>query len=316
MRERVLRIGTRGSRLALYQAERVRERLAVESEIVVVKTSGDRLREQPLGKQDTIGFFTKEIENELLAGRVDIAVHSLKDLPTTLVAGLELGALLERDAASDLLLLRPDAHLPRKDPPLVPGARVGGSAMRRQALLAKLAPGSVPAPIRGNVTTRIDKARRGDYEAIVLSRSGVQRLALDIEPLLAFDLNPARWICAPGQGIIAVETRVDDEYVNEQVAALDHRDTSDCARAERQLLFTFGGGCHTPFGAWARPDGDLFLISVAAPGRDGNFQTAHFGPGRLADVQRDADQWIRAGCPGQEDERQEQWISRPARPWY
>lgn len=315
MSNRILKVGTRGSRLALEQARRVCEKLDQPSEQVIVKTSGDRHADVPLGEQQSVGFFTKEIENELLDGRIDLAVHSLKDLPTTLAEGLALGALLERDEAADVLLLRSDAHAPERSIPVAPGSRVGASAMRRQSLLSAYAPDLEPAAIRGNVPTRVDKARRGDYQAVILSRAGLARLKLDIKPLIAFDLNPERWICAPGQGVIAVEVRADDHEALQSLAVANDRSTRECTAAERSLLVAYGGGCHAPFGAWARPANGDFQLRVAAPGPDGRCRLALFEAASLEDARRQADEWVRAGRPQRIDQEEDTWLCRPARPW-
>ncbi len=315
MSGRILKVGTRGSRLAREQARRVCQGLSEPCETVIIKTSGDRQGDVPLGEQQGVGFFTKEIENELLSGSIDLAVHSLKDLPTSLAPGLVLGALLERDEAGDVLLVRPDAHALGRVVPLRKGGRVGASAMRRQALLASLASDLVPAPIRGNVPTRVEKTRRGDYDAVILSRAGLARLQLDVAPLLAFDLNPERWICAPGQGVIAVETRVDDNLALISLAACDDRMTRDCTAAERSLLVTFGGGCHAPFGAWARSERGSFQLRVAAPGEDGRCRLAFFESGDLEAARIKADEWIRAGRPERACEEEGRWLCRPAQPW-
>ena len=315
MSRRTLKIGTRGSKLALEQARRVAEKLPGPSQVTVVRTSGDRFKDVPLAEQTGIGFFTKEIENELLAENIDLAVHSLKDLPTELAPGLTLAAILERDEASDLLLIRPDALHEENELPLKNGARVGASAMRRKALLNVYRQDLVAAPIRGNVPTRVDKARQGDYAAVILSRAGLARLAYQVDPLLAFDLNPRRWICAPGQGVIAVEARTEDEYVLQQLSGLDHSETRRCVTAERSLLVAFGGGCHAPFGAWASRQEDDYQVVVAAPGSQADYQVEHFRAGSLDQAQKLADSWIRAGSPAITNEKSQEWICRAARPW-
>lgn len=326
MPRRALTIGTRGSKLALAQARRVQAAMAGPAELFVVKTSGDRFQDKPLHAQGGIGLFTKEIEQALLDGRIDLAVHSLKDLPTTLAPGLELGAVLARDEAGDMLLAHPDAEDPSRPLRLRAEARVGASSLRRQALLGTLGPCLTPGPIRGNVPTRVDKVRRGEHDAIVLARAGLERLALDVAPLLAFDLDPDRWICAPGQGAIAVEIRTGDQEVIARVASLDDPETRVCTGAERSLLLAYGGGCHAPFGAHARLlSGDRARVGVAAPGADGEFRVRAFDAPGLDGAHDEAAAWIRAGCPaaGQpgpdstiSGHRHEQVsIVRPARPW-
>ena len=315
MSGRELIIGTRGSRLAMEQSRRVREKLPGKSRIQVIRTSGDRFQDKPLHEQDGIGFFTKEIEEELLSGKIDLAVHSLKDLPTALAPGLTLGAVLPRDEAGDLLLVQPEAHDKEQDFPVKSGARLGASSLRRQALLRVNRGDVKPEPIRGNVPTRVDKLRNGDFDAIILSRAGLVRLGLEISPLLAFDLNPFRWICAPGQGVIAIEARSDDPEVLERLGDLNHAVTMTCTGAERSLLVTYGGGCHAPFGSYAVGDGDSYSLFVAAPGSDEAFRVECFPAPDLEQARTEAEKWIRAGCPERRVKKTDQWLARPARPW-
>ena len=318
MPERTLIIGSRGSDLALEQARRVMARLPGPSELKIIRTSGDRFTERPLGESEGVGFFTKEIEQALQSKDIDLAVHSLKDLPTGLAPGLCLGAVLERDLVPDILLVRQEALDPARELPLKEKANVGASSRRRQAIMQTLRPDLVAQPIRGNVPTRIEKVKRGDYDAILLSRAGVSRLKLNPAPLLAFELNPRRWVCAPGQATIAVELRAEDFEGRARLSGLDHETTAICVKAERDLLVAYGGGCHAPFGSWAQREGELYQVYVAAPGADVRFRIRRFVGARLGDVQATADQWIRAGCPAFEPDpgADEDWIARPARPWH
>jgi hydroxymethylbilane synthase len=280
-----------------------------------VRCSGDRRPEEPLGEQSPIGFFTKEIEEALLGGRIDLAVHSLKDLPTELPSGLTLAAMLQRDEPYDLLLVRPDAYEADRMVPVAAGAAVGASSRRRAALLKWYAPDLRAQPIRGNVDTRVEKVRRGDYAAILLSAAGVQRLRLQTEPLLVFALNPRRWPGAPGQSIIAVETRVGDGEALRRVSSLDHGPSRACAEVERALLVTFGGGCHAPFGAYATRSSGRADIFVAAPSSEGGLSVQHFQADDLGKAREQAVAWIRAGCPVQHRQEEEEWLCRPAPRW-
>lgn len=313
MQGRTLIIGTRGSQLALEQARRVEAGLAGPSEVRVVRTSGDRFKDQPLGDQNPVGFFTKEIEDELLTGQIDLAVHSLKDLPIKLAPGLDFGALLARDEPSDILLVRPDKLDAERTLPLVEGARVGASSMRRQSLLGMHRPDVEPAAIRGNVTTRIEKAARGDYDAIILSRAGLERLGLEVAPLVPYEFNPERWPGAPGQAVIAVEIRAGDTEVRERLEALEDARTRTRVDAERSLLLAYGGGCHAPFGAWAAEAGGTLV--VAAPIADRSFGVQRFEGADLAAARKDAENWILAGRPARDGDEGELWVCRPARPW-
>jgi hydroxymethylbilane synthase len=314
MFERVLAIGTRGSDLAVEQARRVRAGVTGPAELRVIQTSGDRFADKPLGEATQIGFFTKEIEEELLGGRIDIAVHSLKDLPTTLAPGLELGAVLARDDPADVLLLRPDRHAPGRRVPVQEGSRVGASSLRRQALLKMFAGDLVPTPIRGNVPTRVRKAINGETDAVILSRAGLERLKLDVSPLLAYELNPRIWTCAPGQATIAVEIRDGDNETRDRLSNLHDEETWAAVQAERSQLASYGGGCHVPFGAYAGRINDGFELFVAAPGTD-EFVVERFKAETLDEASRSAGAWIRAGRPKRISEGVDDWLSRPARSW-
>lgn len=314
MSERELVVGTRGSRLALEQTRRVREALPGPSRELVIRTSGDRFQEVPLHEAGAVGFFTKEIEDQLRAGSIDLAVHSMKDLPTRLADGLTLAALLLRDDPGDILLVRPDALAEGRPIPMAPGRVVGASSLRRQALLGTWAPDLGTRPLRGNVPTRIDKARSGECDAIVLARAGLARLGLEVAPLLAFELNPRAWICAPGQAVIAVETRADDAETVARVTTLDHGPTRTCVEVERRLLQDYGGGCHAPFGAWARATDTGFEVRLAAPGVDG-YLVESFVDMSLAAAYRQAASWISSPRARRGVTPEEPWICRPARPW-
>ncbi len=309
-------VASRGSALALEQARRVRDALAVTSDLSIVRTAGDRDGRVPLSEQTGAGFFTRDIEEQLLEGSVDLAVHSLKDLPVELAPGLVFGAHLERDHPSDILLVRPDAVDAGRPLPVKAGGRVGASSARRQALLRRYAPDLVPADIRGNVPTRVDKARRGDFDAILLSRAGVERLQLDTTPLEVFELDPRTWPGAPGQATIVVETRSDATHLLELLGPLNHAATQELTAAERDLLLAYGGGCHAPFGAYActttgdgttagggTSAGGVEIHVCAAPlHREGAGPRAHpmelctFSGETLATALAAARAWIHAGC--------------------
>ncbi|MDP2907698.1 MAG: hydroxymethylbilane synthase [Nanoarchaeota archaeon] len=315
MEGRILIIGTRGSTLAMEQARRVKAALPGESRIQIIQTSGDRFTEQPLGEQNPVGFFTKEIQEALLARRIDVAVHSLKDLPTLEPPGLALAAMMKRDDPGDLLLVRPVSHDPGNEIPLKTGSVVGASSRRRQAMLQLLRPDIVPRPIRGNMPTRVDKVRRGDFDAVIISRAGMERLAFDVKPLLPFDLNPCRWPGAPGQAIIAIEVRVDDGKAFGRAAVMDDKDTHTRAQAERSLLAAFGGGCHAPFGAYSKVEEGRTWMFVSAPTADDGFKVVRFQGPDLEGARSGAEQWVRSGRKYTGDIKEEEWLCRPARPW-
>lgn len=268
-KKEIFKIGTRGSKLALWQSRHVAEKLDVETELTVIKTSGDRFQDIPLQGQSETGFFTKEIENQLLDGRIDLAVHSLKDLPTRPHPDLALGAYLVRAEVSDVLLVHPDWYDPDVLIPVREGCKVGATSLRRQALLRLYGPQAVPAMLRGNVPTRVEKCKNGLYGAIVLAEAGIRRLELDTQPLLMFRLNPDIWLPAPGQGVIAVQTRGNHNILLDAVKKLDNPAARGAVTIERELLANFEGGCHTAFGAYARPDRDRWIthIGLEEPGK-------------------------------------------------
>ena len=264
-------IGTRGSRLALWQAEEVQRVLQVDARVEIIRTSGDRLQDISLQGGSTTGFFTREIEERLLAGEIDVAVHSFKDLPTALDPRLVIAACLPRAPVSDLLLVHPDWQGDDGILPLRPGCVVGAGSLRRQALVRLYRPDARPELIRGNVPTRIRKCVEGQYGAIVQARAGVERLDLDTAPLVVFELAPDLWLPAPAQGAVAVEVRADDERARSAVAAIDHPNTTAAVTLERHLLSRFEGGCHTAFGAHAWPVGVGWYaaIGIDRPGDRG-----------------------------------------------
>jgi hydroxymethylbilane synthase len=267
------RIGTRGSPLALYQANAVaallQTRMGVASEIVVIKTSGDRLGEAPLSEVGGKRLFVKEIEDALLAGDVDLAVHSSKDMPAFLPEGLEIGGVLPREDPRDALVL-PAGHGPDQELESVRRAlgispRIGTSSVRRIAQLASFTSAERFLPIRGNLDTRLRKLDAGDYDALVLAAAGLRRLerSARITALLPVDIC----VPAPGQGIIAVEIRGDDRHAGELASAIDDAHAAAALRAERAVVDRLGGGCQMPIGAFcqlASDDGDLSIAVVVA----------------------------------------------------
>lgn len=256
-----IRIGTRGSLLARWQAGHVEERLTAlghEVSVVVITTTGDRVLDRRLEAVGGKGAFLKEIEDALEAREVDLAVHSLKDVPTVLPDGLELCAILERADPRDALLSSGAGldDLPR-------GATVGTTSLRRQAQLRAVRPDLSIADLRGNVDTRIRRLREGRFDAILLAMAGLVRLGRVDE--VTEPLDPRRFIPAPGQGAIALECRADDAAVREAVAPLDHPSTARRVAAERSFLEALGGGCNVPLGAHAFEDGaGLELIGLVA----------------------------------------------------
>lgn len=266
---RRLRIGSRGSVLALWQARWVRDWVqaqGAEAEIVIIKTSGDRFAGRSISQIGLKGVFIKELEDGLLEGRVDLAVHSMKDVPTQIPAGLAFPAVAEREDVRDCLIARDGlvlASLPQ-------GARVGTSSLRRAAQLRRWRRDLEIRELRGNVDTRLRKLARGEYEAIILAKAGLDRLGWSgkITEVLPAEVS----LPAVGQGALGIEARAADAEVVSLLAKLDHPATRAGVTAERALLERLEGGCQVPLGAWGRvEDGELLLEArVLAP--DGSEQ--------------------------------------------
>ena len=255
-------IGSRGSALALWQARCVAaqlERLGVTARIEIIRTTGDRLQTDsaaPAGK----GLFTKEIEDALLSGAIDLAVHSLKDLPTELPKGLTLAAIPEREDARDAMVGGRLAELRA-------GGRVGTSSDRRAAQLRVLRPDLKIEAIRGNVDTRLRKRREGEFDAIVLALAGLRRLHLEHEAAEVFE--PDQMCPAPGQGALGIETRADGE-ARRICMQLNHLASAAAVACERAVLAGLGGGCQLPLGAYAERNGDELSVTAVVVARDGS----------------------------------------------
>jgi hydroxymethylbilane synthase len=261
-----VRLGTRGSRLALIQCEQVAAGLrahGARAEIVVIRTSGDRLAQVALADFGGKALFVKEIEEALLAGQVDVGVHSLKDMPAALPAGLTLAAFPAREDPADVLLTRG----PGGWDGLSRGARVGTSSLRRRALVLARRPDLRPEPIRGNVETRIEKLRAGACDATILAAAGLRRLGLD--PPHSTPLPVDEFVPAVGQGILAVEAREADREVLELLGRLDDTRSRSEALAERAFLDGLGADCHTPVAGHARHDGAALTLTGVVASLDG-----------------------------------------------
>ena len=270
-----LRLGTRGSALALVQARTVaamlRERTGAECEIAVIRTSGDRMADARLSEIGGKGLFVKEIEDALLAGTIDLAVHSSKDMPARLPDGLEVRAALPREDPRDALVLpAPAASLPFDEAVrrLAASPRVGTSSVRRVAQLTALLPGAGFVPFRGNLDTRLRKLDQGDVDAIVLAAAGLRRLeqAGRITAVIPADAC----VPAPGQGIVAVEIRVGDAATAGLVDRIGDPDALDALRAERAVVAALGGGCQMPIGAHATITGDRITLTGVVIAPDGS----------------------------------------------
>jgi hydroxymethylbilane synthase len=268
---KLLRIATRGSALALWQANHIRERLmqlhGVESELIRIRTSGDRFQGASVAhvseQTGTKGIFIKELEEALLAGTADLAVHSMKDVPTENPAGLIFPAITKREDVRDCLISRDGAKL--KD--LAAGARVGTSSLRRQAQLRHHRGDLELLELRGNVDTRLRKVAAGEFDAIVLATAGVKRLGTSdkITELLSTEIM----LPAVGQGALGIETRADDRETVRLVAALDDPESHAAVTAERALLRELEGGCQLPLGAWARHENGELRLEACVFSADG-----------------------------------------------
>jgi hydroxymethylbilane synthase len=273
----VFRIGTRGSDLALWQAHTIEgqlQELGFRTEIEIIKTRGDRIDDIPFSELEGKNFFTKELEDAQLEGRVDLAVHSLKDLATDMPAGLVLAALVGREDPRDMLLVRPESvdearQAAGETLPLKEGARVGTSAARRQAQLRHLRPDLEIADLRGNVPTRVNRLREGKYDAILLATAGVLRLELPLDDLYTKPLDPGEFVPAPAQGMLGIQCRDEAAWVAD-IARLDCPAEGRAVLAERALLQKLEGGCQLPFGINIRPaDGGWRLEAFLADASDG-----------------------------------------------
>jgi hydroxymethylbilane synthase len=271
MAQPLLTLGTRGSPLALAQARLVADALAGAHphlaapgaiKIEPIRTTGDKVQDRPLAEIGGKGLFTEEIEKALLAGAIDIAVHSLKDMPTVLPQGLGIGAVLEREDPRDVLFSRSGggiAALPR-------GARVGSASLRRQALLLNKRPDLKLGPLRGNVETRLRKLKEGQIDATVLALAGLKRLGIDIAAAGGAVLPVEEMLPAPAQGAICVESRLGDARVAQLLAAIGHKPSAIAVAAERALLHALDGSCRTPIAGLAvlEAAGNLHLRALVA----------------------------------------------------
>ncbi len=255
MTRRTLIVGTRGSKLALWQAGSVRsallERLPdTDVQISIIKTRGDRMSASSLSDIGGKGAFVREIEVSLLNEEVDVAVHSLKDLPSELPDGLKIGAVSERDHPEDAVVSKKNRHLDD----LIPGSRVGTGSVRRKAQILHYYPHLEVVPIRGNVDTRVKKLYLEDLDAVILARAGLNRM--DLQHKISQVLDPNVFIPAPGQGTIAMESREDDKYISDILDDINHPETLYETLLERSFLKHLEGDCNVPAGCYARASGE------------------------------------------------------------
>lgn len=280
-----IKIGTRGSKLALYQANLVRDMLArhysglsapIEIEIVTIKTSGDKILTASLSSFGGKGLFVKEIEEALFSGEIDMAVHSLKDVPQVIPDGLVIGAALKRDDPRDCVILKErPGILPSGSAPenlaliLSSGAVVGTSSLRRRSLAARYTKNAIFEPLRGNIDTRLDKVKSGLFDAIILSSSGLIRL--NMESRIDLYLDPVKFIPQCGQGVIAIEYASGRRDIAEIAAPLNDMDTYSAVCAERACIKELNCGCASPVGAYAYLNGEVLTIKGFVSNMEGDY---------------------------------------------
>jgi len=280
-RSGTLRIGSRGSPLALAQVSEVQRRLSAACalpldriQIEIIRTTGDKIQDRPLAESGGKGLFTKEIEEALLSGMIDIAVHSSKDMPTLLPQGLVLAAFLPREDVREAFVSRKAQTL--RDLPL--GARVGTGSLRRQAMVKRLRPDLTIMPLRGNIETRLRKIEFGEADATLLAVAGLKRLGWLSVATAVLDID--EFLPAVGQGAIGVETRADDAATRALVAKIDDADTAAALAAERAFLAVLDGSCRTPIAGYARMDGAKLSFRGMILKPDGSEMVEVFRDGR------------------------------------
>jgi hydroxymethylbilane synthase len=250
-------IGTRGSELALWQAHYVKaqlEEIGQEVELKIIQTKGDSIQHLSFDKIEGKGFFTKELEDALLNGEIDMAVHSMKDLPTSQPSGLKIAAVSYRDLPEDWLIIRKEAEelgqvLKLKENPVI-----GSSSARRKAQILSIREDAQIKDIRGNVPTRLNKLRSGDYDAILLAGAGLNRLKIDLNEFTVLKFSPKEFVPAPAQGVLALQIREEDKLLHKTLRQIHRSDVVECTNVERKVLQLFDGGCHLPLGVYCERD--------------------------------------------------------------
>ena len=279
-------IGTRGSDLALWQANYTKDRLAnigIDAELKIIKTQGDKILTLRLDKLEGKGFFTKELEEELLNGTIDIAVHSHKDLPTINPPGLLIAAVSEREDPSELLLILKDCIDVSQKLSLKKGAMVGTSSNRRKAQLLALRADLNIEDLRGNVPTRIQKLRDEDYDAILLAKAGVNRLNIDLSEFHVEVVDTTELVPAPAQGALAIQIRENDSELFAALQPINHQATAEEIAVERKVLNLFEGGCHMPLGCYCKKESGFFEVWTSKAETDEDFPDRLFL--RVADTE-------------------------------
>ncbi len=248
-----IRIGTRGSELALWQAHNVKQRLEQNGNsvsITIIKTQGDKIQDLSFDKLEGKGFFTKEIESALISKEVDLAVHSHKDLETSPPEGLVIAAVSEREDPSELLLISKEKVDSSKVWDLKPNSSIGTSSARRKSIVISKRNDLTIKELRGNVPTRIQKLREGNYDAIILAKAGVSRLEIDLSEFHVVELDPKSFVPAPAQGVLALQIREDDKELWREIQKLNHLQVENQIKIERKVLNLMQGGCQLPLGVY------------------------------------------------------------------
>ena len=246
--------------MALWQANHTQEQLqqaGIESEVVIIKTQGDRIQHLSFDKMEGKGFFTKEIEDALLREEIDVAVHSMKDLPTNAPEGLSITAVSYRENPADWLVIRKEREAAGQDLRLPQGAIVGTSSARRKSQILDFRPDVQIKDIRGNVPTRLGKLRDGQFDAILMAAAGATRLGIDLkEEFTLLEFNPREFVPAPAQGVLAWQTRTEDKPTRRLLKNVHQKDTADVTNIERKVLNMLDGGCQMPLGVYCERDDD------------------------------------------------------------
>lgn len=269
-----IKIGTRGSKLALWQAEftqQLLQDLDIASELVIIKTKGDQIQHLSFDKIEGKGFFTKEIETALLAGAVDMAVHSMKDMPTTQPEGLSLTAVSYREDPADWLVINPDSIDKSQLFGFKKGAVIGTSSARRKAQMLDFRSDIEIKDIRGNVPTRLKKLQEGQFDAILLAAAGLKRLEMDLSGFELFAFNPKEFVPAPAQGVLCYQTKTEDLATRRILKNIHHGEVARVTNVERKILKLLDGGCHMPLGAYCERDqaGNYHVWAAHADSWDG-----------------------------------------------
>lgn len=287
MSKQKIRIGTRGSDLALWQANHVKtqlEKLGCEVEITIIKTQGDQIQNIGFDKMEGKGFFTKEIEAALLNKEVDLAIHSHKDLETAPTPGLLIAAVSEREDPADFILVDKAAVDESQIFSIKKGARIGTSSARRKAQLKAFRPDTEVVDLRGNVPTRIDRLRQKNYDAILLAGAGLNRLQLNLSEFKVVQLDPKEFVPAPAQGVLGLQIRDHDTPTLKIVEQLNHPDIAQIIEFERTVLRKFQGGCQLPLGVYCENKNNTFHVWGALGNPDGTLSRANFSTQNLAEA--------------------------------